>query len=208
MNFKEMETKIETAAAKEREAGLLHHSMKHLVARSKVKLSDMEINSLRSIIQSYVGGVPRIWDEVSFAAKKRGIWFRISPILDVLTKYIQYSPFSHPEQLGLLGLVDNVYLIRGVLQYLNNECRRLTGKPLVDESIETQRFVMTSILGRRLVNRLDKILTEILTSSKVKRALAALDDFADEFIMVGKKIEKVKSSKYIKEINSLSLAAS
>ncbi len=95
--------------------------------------------------------VPDLIDAVADAAAAARVDDAVAPILEAAEKYFLDSGDLLPDSLGMLGLMDDMYLALSLLQSVSEQYRSQTGQPLIDADLEPSiQSVRALFKGSRL----------------------------------------------------------
>jgi hypothetical protein len=108
----------------------------------------------RSIVESWrvqLEQVPDLIDAVAEAAAGARVYDAVAPILDVAESYFFDAEDLLSDSLGMLGLMDDMYLSLSLLQSVSEQFRGVHGHPLIDADLEPSiRSVRALFQGKRL----------------------------------------------------------
>lgn len=76
--------------------------------------------------------VPDLIDAVADAASAARVGDAVAPILEAAEHYFAEGGDLLPDSLGMLGLMDDMYLSLSLLQSVSEQHRSQTGQPLID----------------------------------------------------------------------------
>ena len=95
--------------------------------------------------------VPDLIDAVAEAAARALVYDAVAPILDVAESYFFQPDDLLADSLGLLGLMDDMYLSLSLLHSVSEQYRGVTGRPLIDVDLAPSvQSVRSLFQGRRL----------------------------------------------------------
>lgn len=79
--------------------------------------------------------VPELIDAVAEAAAAARVGDAVAPILAAAEEYFLDADDVLPDSLGILGLMDDMYLALSLLNSVSEQYRHLTGHPLIDADL-------------------------------------------------------------------------
>jgi uncharacterized membrane protein YkvA (DUF1232 family) len=79
--------------------------------------------------------VPELIDAVAEAAAAARVGEAVAPILAAAEEYFLDADDVLPDSLGILGLMDDMYLALSLLNSVSEQYRHLTGHPLIDADL-------------------------------------------------------------------------
>lgn len=108
----------------------------------------------QSILESWrvqLEQVPDLIDAVAEAAAVARVYDAIAPILDAAESYFFDAEDLLPDSLGMLGLMDDMYLALSLLQSVSEQYKSVNGHPLIDADLEPAiQSVRALFQGKRL----------------------------------------------------------
>lgn len=95
--------------------------------------------------------VPDLIDAVADAAAAARVDEAVAPVLAAAENYFVDAGDLLPDSLGMLGLMDDMYLALSLLQSVSEQHRSTTGHPLIDADLEPSiQSVRALFQGKRL----------------------------------------------------------
>lgn len=79
--------------------------------------------------------VPELLDAVGESAAAARVGDAVAPILAAAEEYFLDADDVLPDRLGILGLMDDMYLALSLLSSVSEQYRHLTGHPLIDADL-------------------------------------------------------------------------
>lgn len=107
------------------------------------------------LVRDYVEASAEVIDQTLAAAKREGVMDEVKPIFDTATSYVTESVDFIPDDHGLAGLLDDAYLVHGLMQEISHRHRALTGRSLLAESMFETSQRIRRMIGEPTATRLD-----------------------------------------------------
>lgn len=159
MEFSTIEKMIAEAVAHESKTGTMSRVVRAGYERQGSLMSDAEIDertaATAAAITAYVTGIPTILRATIAAAERAGVGEQLRPILETAISYVQEDVDFIPDRLGICGLMDDAYLVYGLMQELSHRHRALTGRGLLAESVFADSQRIRRMIGEPTATRLD-----------------------------------------------------
>jgi uncharacterized membrane protein YkvA (DUF1232 family) len=141
-------------------------------------LSTQQVNNTVSFIREYIEHVPVLLEEVELAAKKAGVMNQIRPILQAAEGYF-LQPFDLiPDSLGLIGLMDDAYLVHTLMQSLSDHYKQKTGVPLLATDLTQANLLIRVLLGEPTASTLDFSVMNLIQGPNLQSVIQQLISLA------------------------------
>jgi uncharacterized membrane protein YkvA (DUF1232 family) len=102
--------------------------------------------------------VPDLLDSLRDAAEDAGLLAEVEPVLRAAQDYFLDTDDVLPDQHGVLGLLDDMYLALSLIQAVSEEQRHCAGQPLIDTDLsDLIGAVRPLFVGNRRVALNDRI---------------------------------------------------
>ena len=179
-NVAKMREQIDAALAHEGETRSMHEIVRRAYAKAKPDLAGEALedrcSKVVASVQAYVENTVQVIEQTIAAAEREGVAERVAPIFETAMSYLDERVDFIPDELGLAGLVDDAYLIHGLMQELSSRHRTLTGSPLLPESAfrETQRI--RRMIGEPTATRLDVAIVAFARRQNVRQTIEHVVD--------------------------------
>lgn len=122
-------------------------------------------------IRLYVETTPDIVERALAAAEAAGVRDQMTPIFETALAYVGEELDFIPDRLGLAGLVDDAYLVHGLIQEISHRHRALTGKDLVPVGVFEQSQRIRRLIGEPTATRLDVAVVAFARRANVREAV-------------------------------------
>ncbi|MEM0983310.1 MAG: YkvA family protein [Planctomycetota bacterium] len=159
MDTSEIKQAIEQAKAQEASEGTLANIVSNAYSHHDHGLSEDQIKEKTAaavaMIQSYVESTIELIEAAHTAAEKAGVSEQIVPIIETALSYINEEIDFIPDKLGIAGLVDDAYLVHGLIQEMSHRHRAIVGADLLPEHYFATSQRIRRLIGEPTATRLD-----------------------------------------------------
>lgn len=125
-------------------------------------------------IEAYIQRTPDLLDATYAAAEAAGLGPGMQPIFDAALKYWQEPDDLVPDDLGVLGLLDDAYLSLRLLESVSQLQKAKTGRPLLSVDLEAANHRIRQLLGDETAARLNQLVEEALQTPPLRISIAML----------------------------------
>lgn len=150
---------IAQALEHEHQTGTLGRLVENGFAKHMAALPDSEIkqraNAVVDRIAAYVTSAADLLDAAHAAAEAAGVADAVGPMLASAVAYVHEDIDFIPDSLGLAGLIDDAYIVHGLVQELSGRHEAAFGKPLVSQTDAAESQRMRRLIGEPTATRLD-----------------------------------------------------
>lgn len=176
---------IKEAIVLEKNARNLSNSLVRVANMRGIQLNSKQLSEVCKFIQEYIEHAPNLLDAISAAAEKEGIIHQVIPILNAVEQYFLAPLDIIPDNLGLLGLVDDAYLAHSLIQALSDSYRNETGRTLLPLDLtETNQFIR-NLIGEPQASMLDVAVEGALTGPVIQDSFQSFLATGSMFDMTG-----------------------
>ncbi len=130
-------------------------------------------NGIRFIL-GYIKQVPYMMTVAWTAASNVGLEEKMEQILDRAQSYWLENDDIIPDDLGVIGLLDDAYCSLSSLQTVSDHYQLLTGKYLFPDNLSSANKAMRKIIGEPYAADLDRIVITTMQQSGVVEAMRSL----------------------------------
>jgi uncharacterized membrane protein YkvA (DUF1232 family) len=167
-----MREQVESAEKHEAEHGTLarvvREACRKIAPRATQPEIDAEVDRVVGAVRAYVRAMPELVDATLDAAAHRGVSDQVKPIFDTAVAYINEDVDFIPDAHGLAGLVDDAYLVHGLMQEISRRHNTLTGTPLLPESWFAPSQQIRRLVGEPTATRLDVAVVAFARAQNVR----------------------------------------
>jgi uncharacterized membrane protein YkvA (DUF1232 family) len=127
-----------------------------------------------SFIYSYIEQVPYMLTVAWTSARNVGLEAEIGSILDMVESYWIEDNDVIPDNLGVIGLLDDAYCSLTSMQAMSDFYQLQTGKFLFPDDLTAANYIMRKIIGEPYTTELDNIVSKAITDANIKEAVKRL----------------------------------
>jgi uncharacterized membrane protein YkvA (DUF1232 family) len=107
------------------------------------------------MIRRFVESMPEVIEITMAAAERAGVAEKVKPIFDTAISYVHESVDFIPDSLGLGGLVDDAYLVHGLMQEISRRHETVAGTALLPAHYFNESQQIRRMIGEPTSTRLD-----------------------------------------------------
>jgi hypothetical protein len=159
-----LDRKISAAILHEQNTQQCFNTLTHIQAVQGRSPDTVTVAKYVNLVQNYVESVPGILNKCKAIARETGLAEKYSPLFDIAEKLFLAPPTGIPDNLGLLGILDNAYLTLGFL--IN-----VYGQHSFDVEFIELHLKMRHLFNEPLLVELDKYVASIIQSPAVQAAI-------------------------------------
>jgi uncharacterized membrane protein YkvA (DUF1232 family) len=167
---------IERASQHERRTRTLGSLIQQFSQLRGIRPSPEQIASTVAFVEDYVRHAPALLELLAAAARRTGAAQEVAPVLDAAEQYF-FAPLDLiPDQLGLVGLMDDAYLAHSLIHAASDRYRQRTGVPLLSlpAGLAQANQVIRALIGEPIASQLDLAVVGVLGMPAIQQALAQL----------------------------------
>jgi uncharacterized membrane protein YkvA (DUF1232 family) len=147
MDFKHIQAMVSEHCDDEHAGSDLHELLAVVAERNGIDPDDEELERGSRFVIGYIEQVPYILTVASTAAANVGLEKEMAMILDMVSSYWLQDLDVIPDNLGIIGLLDDAYCSLTTLQAVSDHFRLQTGKYLFPDDLTAANRVMRKIIG-------------------------------------------------------------
>ncbi len=136
---------------------------------------DLEIGT--RFVLGYIKQVPYMMKVARTAASNVGLEDEMEQILKMVESYWLEGDDVIPDELGVIGLLDDAYCSLSSLQTVSDHYQLQTGKYLFPDNLSSANRAMRKIIGDPYATDLDRI---VITTMQQTGLIEAMRSFASE----------------------------
>lgn len=133
---------------------------------------DLQVGS--RFIHSYIEQVPYMMKVAWTAAGNVGLQSQMKKILEMVESYWIEGNDVIPDELGVIGLLDDAYCSLTSLQSASDHYRLQTGKHLFPNDLGDANRAMRKIIGEPYASELDRIVIRTMTETGLVEAVKSM----------------------------------
>ena len=154
----------------------LHDLLAVVADREGVVVDSKDLKQGERFIGAYIEQVPYMIKVASTAASSVGIERQMKRILQMVESYWLEGDDVIPDELGVIGLLDDAYCSLTSLQAVSDHYRLQTGKHLFPNDLSAANKAMRKIIGEPYASELDRIVIKTMTETGLIEAMKSLAD--------------------------------
>lgn len=174
VDVKAIRDDVETALRHEDETGALRAMVERAV-RTRREIDADEVARLVSggvaMLREFVASAPTIVEATIAAAQDAGVVEEVRPIFETALSYTREEIDFIPDRLGLAGLLDDAYLIYGLMQEISERHRIMTGTGLLPSSAFSEMQQVKRLIGDPTATRLDVAIVAFSRRQNVRETI-------------------------------------
>lgn len=150
---------------------------KHLAAVAKrhgAMPDSKRLARASSFVYHYIEQVPYLLTVAWTSARNVGLETEVKNILNMVESYWLEDDDVIPDNLGIIGLLDDAYCSLCSMQAVSNLYRKQSGKHLFPDDLRSANQVMRKIIGEPYATQLDEIVGRAVEDAHVKEAVELL----------------------------------
>jgi uncharacterized membrane protein YkvA (DUF1232 family) len=152
----------------------LHKLLKTVAERQNACPDGSDMAHGSSFICNYIEQVPYMILVAWTSAKSVGLDTEISGILEMVKSYWIEDDDVIPDNLGVIGLLDDAYCSLSSMQAVSDLYRMQSGKHLFPDDLTAANRVMRKIIGEPYTGELDEIVRKAIEDADVKESVKLL----------------------------------
>jgi len=160
---------IEDAIEDERRTGRLAQTLRAVAEENGKEPNDKEIRSAVDFVREYMQHVPYYLEEGVTAAARAGLGTEMNQIAKELEAYWLEVDDVIPDNLGLIGLMDDAYASLALLQALSDYCEAECGRPLLHRPMTQANQAIRQMIGEPARSLLDLRVKMTLSQALTQR---------------------------------------
>lgn len=172
---------IETAVAVEAKEGHLANYLADRAAERGVPLTDQQRREALELFENYVRSVPALLAGAMASAAGTPVEATMAKVMEAAVAYWDEPDDLVPDQLGVLGLLDDAYFSLRLLQLVSTRLREESGQTLIADDLSAMDGVVRDILGEQLADVLDELVVLTLSNAPVDELIATIAEHSGDF---------------------------
>ncbi len=152
----------------------LHDLLAVTAERRGLQPSVAEIERGARFVAAYIEQVPYMMKVAWTAACNMGLEEAMRHILETVSSYWAEANDVIPDELGVIGLLDDAYCSLCSLQGVSDHFRLLTGKHLFPDDLSTANQAMRQVIGEPYTSELDRIVARTMNETGLVDAIRTL----------------------------------
>jgi uncharacterized membrane protein YkvA (DUF1232 family) len=133
-----------------------------------------EISLAVRFVSSYISQAPYMMKVAWTAGRSIGLESEMDRILHAVQSYWEQHDDIIPDNLGMIGLLDDAYCSLCTLQAVSDHFQLQTGKYLFPDDLSAANRIMRKIIGEPYASDLDKLVMTTMRESRVVESMKKL----------------------------------
>jgi uncharacterized membrane protein YkvA (DUF1232 family) len=154
----------------------LHDLLAVVADREGVTVGPEDLVRGERFIDAYIKQVPYMIKIAWTASSSVGIEAQMKKILQMVESYWLEGDDVIPDELGVIGLLDDAYCSLTSLQAVSDHYRLQTGKHLFPNDLGAANRAMRKIIGEPYASELDRIVIRTMTETGLIEVMKSLAD--------------------------------
>ncbi len=180
MQTERIRERIEDGKAAEGQTGLLRRALTYLASVNRRPLTELDVRNVINFISEYIEHALALMLLIEDAAANIDARHEVQPVLDVAEGYFLAEDDTIPDRFGLIGLMDDAYLIHSLLQAISDSYRSQSGDPLLPMETHEDNAFVRRLIGEPFASLLDDQVSAALAGTGLQ------DDFDQMLMVLGK----------------------
>ena len=148
-----------------------------LAERQGVDAGPDELLGAARFVTAYIGLVPYMMKIAWTSASNVGLEKEMECVLETAESYWREGDDVIPDELGVIGLMDDAYCSMTLLQAVSDNFRLLTGKHLFPDDLTAANQAMRQVIGEPYATELDRL---VLRTVKETGLVESVRNLAEE----------------------------
>jgi len=171
MQTEQIRALIEEGKSAERQSGMLRRALTHLANVNRRGLTEPEIQKVINFVGAYVEHALALMILVEDAAANVDSLPEVQPVLDAAEDYFLAEDDTIPDHFGLIGLMDDAYLIHSLLQAISDNYRSQSGESLLPMEAHEDNAFVRRLIGEPFASILDGQVSATLAGTGLQENL-------------------------------------
>jgi uncharacterized membrane protein YkvA (DUF1232 family) len=182
MDTSSINDKIEAALAIETKEGHLANYLQDRAAERGLALGHKQRLEAIELFEGYVRSVPELLASASASSVGTPVEETMGQIIRAAVAYWDEPDDLIPNELGLLGLLDDAYFTLRILQLVSERMQAESGHVLVVDDLSALDVVVRDILGD-LAEVLDELVDLAMNDAPIDELIAKITEYSGSFIL-------------------------
>ena len=152
----------------------VHELLASVADQRGIQPSRSDLERGARFVAAYIGQVPYMMKVAWTAARNVGLEAQMQRILEMVRSYWAEGDDVIPDDLGVIGLLDDAYCSLTSLQAASDHYRLQTGKHLFPDDLSQANQAMRRIIGEPYASELDRIVIRTMKETGLVDAVTGL----------------------------------
>jgi uncharacterized membrane protein YkvA (DUF1232 family) len=129
-----------------------------------------DVEGAVTFVRQYVEHAPAILEALQTAASEAGVIQQVMPILEAAENYFLQPMDFIPDQLGLVGLTDDAYVVHVLVQKAAGQYEQQTGHRLLPLQMDFSQAnaMMRTLIGEPVATQLDMAVAQTFVAPQLQ----------------------------------------
>lgn len=156
MRTQQIRQLIDQGMRREKENRLVRNELAERAGGDGRQVSASEIDGAMQFVIEYVEHAPALIEMIEQSATEAGIYDEVSPILKAAEDYFLAADDLIPDNLGLLGLMDDAYLAHCLIQAIADRYKAQLGSDLLPADMAETNALFRNLVEEPCATMLDE----------------------------------------------------
>lgn len=155
MQTEQIRQQIEEGKSAERQTGMLRRALTHLASVNRRSPTELEVQKAIGFVSEYIEHALALMLLIEDAAANIDALEDVRPVLDAAENYFLATDDTIPDHFGLVGLMDDAYLIHSLLQAISDHYKSQSGESLLPMDAHRDNAFVRRLIGEPFASILD-----------------------------------------------------
>ncbi|NJK31661.1 MAG: hypothetical protein HC927_04165 [Deltaproteobacteria bacterium] len=183
MDITRLHTHVEAAVAIEAKDRHLANYLSDRATERDASLDAEELSQALELFELYVRSVPELLAAASTSAAGTVVEAVMEKVMEAAITYWDEPDDLVPDELGVLGLLDDAYFSLQLLERVSDRLLEESGQRLIADDLSPLHVVVRDIIGEHLAEVLDDLVILSLSNAPVDELVATIQEHSGSFIL-------------------------
>ncbi len=150
---------------------MLRRALTHLAAVNRRAPTELDVQKAIGFIGEYVEHALALMLLIESAATSADALEEVQPVLDAAENYFLATDDTIPDHFGLIGLMDDAYLIHSLLQAISDHYKSQSGDSLLPMEAHRDNAFVRRLIGEPFASILDDQVSATLADPGLQKNL-------------------------------------
>ncbi len=174
MQIEQIKALIEDGKIIERQTGMLRQAIINLAKANGRIVTVGEVQKIIYFVGEYIEHAPALMKRIEDAAANSAAQDDVQPILDATESYFLAPEDTIPDNLGLVGLVDDAYLTHSLMQAISDRYQSQLGESLMTLEAREDNAFIRRLIGEPFASILDDQVSATLGGPSLQQNISQM----------------------------------
>ena len=174
MNSDDLRRTITDALAHEERTQTTARLLAQHLKRTGIGLTPAQQENCMNFVKAYIRESPDLMDSAYQAGNAVGALSQLQPVFDAAFSYWSETHDFIPDDQGLVGIADDAYLTRLLLESVSMLQAQQAGCPLLSVDLGPANRVMRALIGEPVASKLDTLVAQTVAGRIIRSSLQQL----------------------------------